>query len=75
MKVRNAWYLKSLPAMVVVQLEDGRLKMFARAPFRHVREDECRPYRGHHPRECAAYPLPGYVLPLYGLSRVGAKER
>lgn len=69
-EIRNAWYLKQLANLVVVETVDGVLGCFAVAPFRHVDLEALSPYTGYHPNEIeSAVPVADYILPFYGLRR------
>jgi excisionase family DNA binding protein len=69
-EIRNAWYLKQLANLVVVETVDGVLGCFAVAPFRNVDLEALSPYKGYHPNEIeSAVPVADYVLPFYGLRR------
>ena len=69
-EIRNAWYLKQLANLVVVEMVDGKLGCFHVAPFRNVDLEALSPYKGYHPNEIeSAVPVADYVLPFYGLRR------
>jgi excisionase family DNA binding protein len=69
-EIRNAWYLKQLANLVVVETVDGVLGCFAVAPFRNVDLEALSPYKGYHPNKIeSAVPVADYVLPFYGLRR------
>ena len=69
-EIRNAWYLKQLANLVVVETVDGVLGCFAVAPFRAVDLETLTSYKGYHPDEIeSAVPVPDYILPFYGLRR------
>jgi len=74
-EIRNAWYLKQLANLVVVETVDGVLGCFAVAPFRNVDLEALSPYKGYHPNEIeSAVPVADYVLPFYGLRREALLE-
>ena len=69
-EIRNAWYLKQLANLVVVEMVDGKLGCFAVAPFRNVDLEALTSYKGYHPNEIeSAVPVADYILPFYGLRR------
>ena len=69
-EIRNAWYLKQLANLVVVETVDGELGCFAVAPFRSVDLEALTSYKGYHPDEIeSAVPVADYILPFYGLRR------
>lgn len=67
--VNGAWYVDSLPTMLVAEMADGTLKMFDMQMFRQVAENELKPYKGYHPRRMKGHPLPEYLYRFYGLER------
>ena len=67
--VNGAWYVDSLPTMLVAEMADGTLKMFDMQMFRQVAENELKPYKGYHPRRMKGSPLPEYLYRFYGLER------
>src|SRR5690606_24842981 len=70
-KIKGAWYVKSLPESVVVEFEDGRMATFYHSPVKKITEADCTPYRGLHPTVGDNNPaVPDYMLPLYGLEVV-----
>ena len=74
-EIRNAWYLKQLANVVVVERLDGVLGCFHVAPFRHVDLEALTSYTGYHPNEIeSAVPVADYVLPFYGLRREALLE-
>ncbi|MDX9865410.1 MAG: hypothetical protein RBT34_11460 [Anaerolineaceae bacterium] len=73
MDVLNAWYVKQLPAHVVIQMPDLSLMMFPMSPFRDVLKNELTPYKGHYPGDIKSDEVPAYTLPSYGLTKVPFK--
>jgi hypothetical protein len=69
MKVNGAWYIDSLPTMIVIELETGHLKMFYLNPFKEIKESNLSAYKGYHPRKCKGQPLPSYLYKQYGLQK------
>ena len=69
-EIRNAWYLKQLANLVVVERLDGAMGCFPVAPFHNVDLKALSPYKGYHPDKIeSAVPVADYVLPFYGLRR------
>jgi len=56
-EIRNAWYLKQLANLVVVETVDGVLGCFAVAPFRNVDLEALSPYKGYHPKPRSKAPF------------------
>jgi hypothetical protein len=68
-KVNGAWYVDQLPTMIVIELEDGSLKMFYMSPLKPVRQENLKDYKGYHPRKMKGQPLPAYLYRFYGLEK------
>lgn len=68
-KVNGAWYLDSLPTMIVIEKEDNTLAMFYINPFKLIEDADLKYYKGHHPRKCKGQPLPAYLYRFYGLTK------
>jgi len=69
--INGAWYVDQFPTMIVAEKIDGTLGMFYLTPFRKVRDEELKPYKGYHPRKMKGSPLPDYLYRFYGLERSG----
>jgi hypothetical protein len=67
MKIKGAWYVSSLPDMMVIEKTDGSLMMFKMFPSRNVKGERLLDYTGVHPSECASFVVPHYVAKFYGL--------
>ena len=69
MIINGAWYIDALPNQIVIELENGDLKMFFLTPFRELELDDLLQYKGYHPRKCKGQPLPYYLYRFYGLQK------
>ena len=69
MKVKGAWYLDALPMHIVIELENGELKMAPIRPIEPIKPERMTAYKGYHPRKCSGYPLPAYIYKFYGLEK------
>lgn len=69
MKINGAWYIDTMPTMIVTELESGDLKMFYLNPFKEIKESDLKDYKGYHPRKLKGQPLPTYLYKFYGLEK------
>lgn len=69
MKVTGAWYLDVLPMHIVLELENGELKMAPITPLEPIKPERMTAYKGYHPRKCSGHPLPEYLYKFYGLEK------
>ena len=69
LNVNGAWYLDSLPTMLVIELADNSLSMAHITPFRELKPTELKTYSGYHPRKCKGQPVPQYLYRFYGMER------
>ena len=69
MKVTGAWYLDALPTHMVIELENGELKMAPITPMEPIKPERMTAYKGYHPRKCSGHPLPNYLYKFYGLEK------
>ncbi len=69
MQINGAWYLDSLPTMLVIEKPDNTLAMSNITPFRELTAEDLKTYAGYHPRKCKGQPLPQYLYRFYGLER------
>lgn len=67
MKVKSAWHINQLPSHIVLELENGSLKIIRQTPFRQVSEKDLLQYKGHHPAKCNGSMLNPYLMRHYGL--------
>jgi hypothetical protein len=67
MKIKNAFYSKSMPTQIIVEMNNGKFYRTNLSPFREVKEDEI------HPLACFApimgEEIPDYTLRFYGLEK------
>lgn len=69
LKINGAWYIDSLPNMIVIEKESGELGMFYLTPFREIKDSDIKDYKGYHPRKVSGKPLPDYLYRFYGLEK------
>lgn len=75
MKIKAAYYLRTLPDKIAVVLPDDRAMITDLAPFRAVTEDELAPLAAldqpAYRRAMLGDKVPDYALRFYGLEIVG----
>lgn len=72
LKVNGAWYLDSLPTMLVIELTDNIDNILVMAnitPFRELAPSDLKLYKGYHPRKCKGQPIPAYLYRFYGMEK------
>lgn len=69
MKVKGAWYLDALPVHLIIELNNGELKMAPITPMEPIKPERMTAYKGYHPRKCSGHPLPDYLYRFYGLEK------
>lgn len=69
-KIKGAWYIDSMPQMIVIERVDNTLAMCYLSPFRDIVESELKEYRGYHPRQVKGQPLPEYLYQYYDFEKI-----
>jgi len=68
LKVNGAWYLNNLPYHMVIELENGDLRLAAITPMEPI-ENKLSEYNGYHPRKCSGVSVPSYLYRFYGMEK------
>lgn len=67
MKIKNAYYAKSMMTQIVIETESGKFYHTNLSPLREVKEEEFQPLAFFAP--VMGEKIPDYTLRLYGLEK------
>ena len=67
-KIQEAYWLKALPKEICIKTDNGNF-LFSDTPFRFIKKQDLKEYKGHDPEKCKHDKLPNNILRFYGLSK------
>lgn len=74
MKVKKLYAVKIFPMHMVLETEDGILKMFQTTPIRHIQEKDLMPLPYFRPIGKCEEETSEYMYKVYGLTKLPVSE-